>query len=254
MKIFKNRLVIGCICIILAFAIGFLGVPYVTNLLNDKVPVIVAVRSIEKGELLSASDFRTIKMTVGDLPYSVGDYYGSTDFLKDAEQYAAIDMLANDIVTKSKVSSSKPFDDEAFRALEEGEFAVAITVDSLSASIGAKVTVGDIVTPMFYDGVSSFIDSRVRYLEVISVISSDATDINAGEGSVKGMPSVVIFRTNQEQALALADYEKSSKMHLALVCRGSEERAAALLAQQAAVLAANQQAEQQAAVKGDAKQ
>lgn len=235
MKIFKNRLVIGCICIILAFAIGFLGVPYITNLLNDKVPVLVATRNITKGEELSASDFRTIKMTVGDLPYNVGEYYGDAEFLKDSIWYAAVEMRSNDIVTKSKVSSDKPFDDEAFRELSEGEFAVAVTVDTLSGSIGAKVTVGDIVTPMLYDGETSFIDSRIRYLEVISVVSSDAADINGGEGSAKGMPSVVIFKTNQEQALALADYEKSSKIHLALVSRGDDSKAAALLAQQAAV-------------------
>lgn len=240
MKLLRNRLFIGCICIVAAFAIGFLGMPYVTNLLNNKVTVVVAARDISKGEKLNTDALKTIEMTMGDIPFSSNEYFNTPEILLGSdEKYASIDMKANDIVTSSKASSQKPYDDAQLRELEDGQLAVAVTVGSLSENIGAKVNVGDIVTPMLYDGNTSFIDGRIRYLEVIGIVNSDAQDINSGENSEKGIPNVVIFRVVQEQALALSEYENSSKIHLALVCRGNTDKAKQLLDAQKSALSAS---------------
>lgn len=240
MKLIKNRLFIGCLCIVVAFAIGFLAIPYVINMLNDKATIVVAARDITKGEQLDKSDLKVIELTLGDIPYSSSEYYSTVEILLGSgDKYATIDMKTNDIVTVSKASSEIPFDDQELRELNDGQFAVAVTVSSLSGNIGAKVQVGDIVTPMIYDGNKSYIDGRIRYLEVIGIVNSDAKDINSGEQTENGIPSVVIFRVVQEQALALTEYENSSKIHLALVCRGDSEKADQLLESQRAALSGN---------------
>lgn len=240
MKLIKNRLFIGCLCIVAAFAIGFLAIPYVTNMLNNKVTVVAAARDITKGERLDQSALKVIELTLGDIPYSSAEYYSTAEILLGTgDKYASTDMKANDIVTVYKASSEIPFKDQPLRELENGQLAVAVTVSSLSGNIGAKIQVGDIVTPLLYDGSRSFIDGRIRYLEVIGIVDSDAKDINSDEKSESGIPSAVIFRTVQEQALALTEYENSSKIHLALVCRGAPEKAEQLLEAQRAALSGN---------------
>ena len=229
MKILKNRLVIGCLCIIAAFAIGFLAVPKLTDMLNEERNVVVANRDIPKGTKLSEADFRVAKFGVGDILFAETDYYSDTSFLKNGDCYAKIDIIANDVIVKSKMQTDIPHSDEQVRELGPNEYAVSVSVSSLAGSVAAKVKVGDIVSPILFDGNSTFIDGSLTYLEVIGVVNSDAADINAKDSSTTGVPSVITFKTNLRQALLLARYENTHTIHLSLVCRGNIEKAQALL-------------------------
>ena len=239
MKILKNRLFIGCLCIIAAFAVGFIGIPKLMDTLNNKVTVVVAKSNITKGSELTANDFSMIQMSLGDIPYRAEDYYTSFDFIKDKTYYASIDMMGSDIITSAKISASKPYEDIRLRELSANEYAVSVSVGGLAESIAAKVQCGDIVSLMLYDEDRAFIDSGLMYMEVINVVNSDAADINSGEKSVKGIPSAVTFRANLRQALLLTQYQNSCTIHLALVCRGDDEKAQTLLGQQVRYFADN---------------
>lgn len=251
MKIFKNRLVIGCICIVAAFAIGFIAVPFLTYKLNDKVTVVVVAEDIPKGAELSADKLKTIQMSLGDVPYADNEYFNCIDtsngaqthnriLLKDAANvarkvYATTDMKANDIVTNHKASTSFPYSDENLRALENNEYAVTVSVKSLAASLGAKIKVGDIVTVLVSaeDSTYAEVPQELMYVELMSIENSDAADINRGsDTSSTGIPSVVTFRVNLYQAQTLAWIEQNASIHLALACRGDDERAAELLEMQ----------------------
>lgn len=251
MKIFKNRLVIGCICIVAAFAIGFLAVPFLTDRLNDKVAVVIVAEDIPKGAEVSADKLRTIQMSLGDIPYADNEYFNCIDasngnqthnriLLKDAANvarkvYALTDMKTNDIITNRKVSTSFPYSDENLRALEDNEYAVTVSVNSLAASLGAKIQVGDIVTVLVSSEDSTYaeVPQELMYVELMSIENSDAADINRGsDGAETGIPSVVTFRANLYQAQTLAWLEQNASIHLALVCRGNDERAAELLEKQ----------------------
>lgn len=251
MKILKNRLVIGCICIIAAFAIGFIAVPKITDLLNDKVTVVVLSKEIKKGEVISADKLRTIQMSLGDIPYESGQYYNCIDtsnggqtnnriLLKDNSNqprvlYATTDMYVNDVVTNSKISSSYPYRDEYMRSLGENEYAVTVSVSSLAASLGAKVMAGDIVSLLICDkeSVIANVPAELMYVEVLSLVNSDAAEINgSNDSSENGVPSVVTFKANLYQAQLLAGFDKNATIHLALACRGDAVKAKELLKKQ----------------------
>lgn len=251
MKILKNRLVLGCICIVVAFAIGFIAVPKITDMLNDKVTVVVMSQSIKKGDVITADMLKMVQMSFGDVPYEVGQYYNCIDtsnggqtnnriMLKDSSNqpqtlYAAIDMLPNDIITNSKVSESYPYHDEKMRSLEENQYAVTVSVGSLAASVGAKVMAGDIVSLLITnrDSIVANVPAELMYVEVMSIENSDASEINGtNDNSENGIPSVVTFKVNLYQAQILAGCEQNATIHLALVCRGDQEKAAELLEKQ----------------------
>ncbi len=258
MKILKNRLVIGCICIIMAFAIGFLAVPKITEMLNEKISVVVANQDIPKGAELTVDMFRNIRMSKGDLPYAEGEYY---NFKSSAEvpsnmitnikslfteqggkYYASTEIRSNDIITTGKVSTSNVYKDENLRDLGANQYAVAVSVNTIAEGIAAKVMAGDIVMLLIYDkdtGIEK-VDPFLMYVEVLNVINSDAAEINDSQsGASTGIPSVVTFKANIDQSIYLAKYENTANIHLALVSRGDEAKKAELLKKQNEYLSKN---------------
>ncbi len=251
MKLLKNRLVIGCFCIIAAFAIGFLAVPKITEMLNQKISVVIAAKDIPKGTEITEDMFKMIRMSKGDLPYNEGEYYNYvsrsvvpsgkvTDirslFTEEGGKYfAAVEMKADDILTTSKLSTSNVYKDENLRGLEANQYAVAVTVNTIAEGIAAKVMAGDIVMPLIYndDLGTAKADSRLMYVEVLNVMNSEAAEINNSQSGIStGIPSVVTFKVNLDQAIALAGYENTAEIHLALVSRGNDEKKAELLRKQ----------------------
>lgn len=249
MRILKNRLFIGCLCIILAFVIGFIGVPKVTDMLNDKINVVVLNTDVEKGDKITPDMLKLVQMSKGDVLYADNEFYNSIDVSngkavnnrlmfdpKDKVIYAEIDMKMNDIVTDMKISETYPYKDEKLRALEANEYAVSVSIGSLASSVSAKIMAGDIVTLLVCDedeeGAAS-VPAELMYVEVLNINNSDAVDINDTEaGTENGIPSVVTFKVNLYQAQLLAGFEQTSVIHLALVCRGDETRAQELLNKQ----------------------
>lgn len=248
MRILKNRLFIGCVCIIVAFAVGFVGVPFVADMLNDKINVVVLNVDVEKGDKLTLDMFKLVQMSKGDVLYADNEFYNSIDVSngqnvnnrlmfdpRDKVIYAALDMKMNDIVTDAKISETCPYKDEKLRALGDNEYAVSVSVASLAASVSAKIMAGDIVTLLVSgdDEGAASAPSELMYVEVLNINNSDAVDINdVGADTENGIPSVVTFKVNLYQAQLLAGFEQSSVIHIALVCRGDEKKAQALLDKQ----------------------
>lgn len=248
MRIFKNRLLIGCICIIVAFVIGFIAVPTLTERLNDKIDVVVLNADVEKGDRITPDMLRLASMSKGDMLYADNEFYNSIDVSNglainnrmlfdpvDKEIYAAIDMKRNDIITNDKISSTYLYKDEKLRELGDNEYAVSVTVSSLAASVSAKIMAGDIVTLLICDDDegAAAVPAELMYVQVLNINNADAVDINdAQTGAENGIPSVVTFRVNLYQAQLLAGFEQTSVIHLALVSRGDEARSEELLRKQ----------------------
>ncbi len=234
MSFLKNRFVIGCICIVLACLIGFVGVPMLTNVSNQKITVLVANRDIPKGTTLDASMFYEHSISRGDVPYAADEYYtvvnpsgNASDVALFAQGtgslYAERDIFANDIITMGKVTDQYPYSDMELRTLPNDKFAVSVNVTSLASGVAGKIREGDILTLLVYsDNDDVFVDSYLNYLKVISVSNSDAVDIKE---SGEGIPSVVTFEVNISQAMLLAEYNTNYGIHYALAARAGSEKA-----------------------------
>ena len=249
MRLIKNRLVIGCICIVLAFVLGFIGVPFLVDRMSDKVNVVVANQDIPKGTKLEEGMFRIIEVSQGDLPYMISDLFetitgkaatGNNNaasktgiFVKDSSdlKYAAVEISKNDYVSRQKITSKIPYKDKELRELGENEYAVTISVSALDASVAGKVRAGDVVTPMIISGdgneTKANVYEEIRYMEIISVSNKDGADISTTNS--ESLPSVVTLKCNFAQATMLAQLNSSHKIHLAFAAHAESDRAAVLL-------------------------
>lgn len=252
MRLIKNRLVIGCICIILAFALGFIGVPFLVDKMSDKVNVVVANQDIPKGTKVEEGMFRIIEVSQGDLPYVTSDLYesitgkasnnangkasGSSIFSKNdaTVYYAAVEISKNDYISKQKITKDIPYKDKELRELADDEYAVTISVGALDASVAGKIRSGDVITPMIISGdgneIKANVYDEIRYMEIISVSNKDGVDIITSES--ESLPSVVTLKCNYNQAVILAQQNSSHKIHLAFAAHAESERAAELLKKQ----------------------
>lgn len=258
MRFIKNRFVIGCICIIVACLVGFVGVPLLSNVSTQKVKIVVAAKNISKGSEITEDMFYEHNISKGDITYSEGEYFtsilqtkkitsetknDSKDDNKKEKQngndkplfkssggklYASCDIHKDDIVTVDRISSEYPYADMTLRTLDRNYYAVSASVSSLSAGVAGKIREGDVLTLMICTDDKVFVDSYLNFMKVISVSNSEANDIKDNSDGSK-IPSVVTFEATLEQAILLAEYNGSSTIHYALAARGETDKADELL-------------------------
>lgn len=228
MKILKNRLVIGMICIILAVAIGFFAVPVLVSVTNQKVPVIVAADNIAAGTKITEDMLRTFEMFSSDIPSGADLKYSEV-----VGQYALIDIMESDVMFRGKFTSEFPYEDEVLYNIPVGQYAVAVTVDNLAENVAGKIRPGDVVTllvsvqgqrtPDEIHPAETF--PELMYMEVLSATTSEGSDLVRQEKTElntenkEELPSVITLLCNLEQAKMLAGFENGDKIHLALTAR-----------------------------------
>lgn len=240
MRFIKNRFVIGCFCIILAFAIACIGVPALINSYDQKVTIVMAREFISKGTEIESSMLTEYKMSKGDIPYSQGEYYNTVNPSENGQKalfstvgekiYASCDIYPNDIITPKKASAAYPYSDMEIRTLDNNHYAVSANVSSLAAGVAGKVRSGDILTLVIYSDNDVFIDSYLNYVKVISVSNSEAVDINdSTETDRSHIPSVITFEATLPQAMYIAKYNGNNGIHYVLAARADTEKSTELL-------------------------
>ena len=95
----KSRLYYAISCFLLAVILLFLAVPLFTHRLYPKQQAIRVLHTMEKGEQLTDKDIEPI--TVGALHLSEGIALTEEDVIG---RYAAVDLVAEDILFLSKLS------------------------------------------------------------------------------------------------------------------------------------------------------
>ena len=133
----KSRLYYAISCFLLAVVLLFLAVPLFTHRLYPKQQAIRVLHTMEKGEQLTDQDIEPI--TVGALQLSEGIALTEEDVIG---RYAAVDLVAEDILFLSKLSQL-PLEGDlpkdilleentaqlmTLRMIEGSEYPVAVTV------------------------------------------------------------------------------------------------------------------------------
>lgn len=242
MKIFRNRVFLGILCIVLGLLIGFVILPAMTNNGADTRPVVVMKTAVQAGTQITAD-----MVTTQELPKSAfPDALTKTDIA--IGQYATANLYAGDVFTAAKLSDTLEATDIMAAAGEKGKQVVSITLPSLAAGVSGRLQPGDIVAVMATpknagqslgldpeaetdsteQTAETMIVTGLEKLEVCMVTTSDAADarVNASpSGDEKNaLPVTISFYATPEQTLKLAALEQNSTIHLALVSRNVSDK------------------------------
>lgn len=235
MKIFRNRTVIGVLCILLALIICFGVTPLFSRNASEKTEIVRVTMDIKKGDEITAEMVQTVEVGAYNLPQNL-----MTDKKEVVGKYATADLAAGDYILSSKLSAVPAAENAYLYNLDGTKQAISVTIKSFAVGLSGKLESGDIVTVIVadYQGKGeTAIPPELQYVEVISVTASSGYDANTGEVvDEKELPSTVTLLVTTEQAKVLAELEQDSELHLALVYRGTPENAAKFIAAQDALI------------------
>ena len=235
MKIFRNRTVIGVLCILLALIICFGVTPLFSRSASEKTEIVRVTMDIKEGDEITAEMVQTVEVGAYNLPQNL-----MTDKKEVVGKYATADLAAGDYILSSKLSAVPAAENAYLYNLDGTNQAISVTIKSFAVGLSGKLESGDIVTVIVadYQGKGeTAIPPELQYVEVISVTASSGYDANTGEVvDEKELPSTVTLLVTTEQAKVLAELEQDSELHLALVYRGTPENAAKFIAAQDALI------------------
>lgn len=235
MKIFRNRTVIGVLCILLALIICFGVTPLFSRSASEKTEIVRVTKDIKEGDEITAEMVQTVEAGAYNLPQNL-----MTDKKEVVGKYATADLAAGDYILSSKLSAVPAAENAYLYNLDGTKQAISVTIKSFAVGLSGKLESGDIVTVIVadYQGKGeTAIPPELQYVEVISVTASSGYDANTGEVvDEKELPSTVTLLVTTEQAKVLAELEQDSELHLALVYRGTPENAAKFIAAQDALI------------------
>ena len=235
MKIFRNRTVIGVLCILLALIICFGVTPLFSRSASEKTEIVRVTMDIKEGDEITAEMVQTVEVGAYNLPQNL-----MTDKKEVVGKYATADLSAGDYILSSKLSAVPAAENAYLYNLDGTKQAISVTIKSFAVGLSGKLESGDIVTVIVadYQGKGeTAIPPELQYVEVISVTASSGYDANTGEVvDEKELPSTVTLLVTTEQAKVLAELEQDSELHLALVYRGTPENAAKFIAAQDALI------------------
>ena len=235
MKIFRNRTVIGVLCILLALIICFGVTPLFSRSASEKTEIVRVTKDIKEGDEITAEMVQTVEVGAYNQPQNL-----MTDKKEVIGKYATADLAAGDYILSSKLSAVPAAENAYLYNLDGTKQAISVTIKSFATGLSGKLESGDIVTVIVadYQGKGeTAIPPELQYVEVISVTASSGYDANTGEVvDEKELPSTVTLLVTTEQAKVLAELEQDSELHLALVYRGTPENAAKFIAAQDALI------------------
>lgn len=235
MKIFRNRTVIGVLCILLALIICFGVTPLFSRSASEKTDIVRVTKDIKEGDEITVEMVQTVEVGAYNLPQNL-----MTDKKEVVGKYATADLVAGDYILSSKLSAVPAAENAYLYNLDGTKQAISVTIKSFATGLSGKLESGDIVTVIVadYQGKGeTAIPPELQYVEVISVTASSGYDANTGEVvDEKELPSTVTLLVTTEQAKVLAELEQDSELHLALVYRGTPENAAKFIAAQDALI------------------
>lgn len=235
MKIFRNRTVIGVLCILLALIICFGVTPLFSRSASEKTEIVRVTKDIKEGDEITAEMVQTVEVGAYNLPQNL-----MTDKKEVVGKYVTADLAVGDYILSSKLSAVPAAENAYLYNLDGTKQAISVTIKSFATGLSGKLESGDIVTVIVadYQGKGeTAIPPELQYVEVISVTASSGYDANTGEAvDEKELPSTVTLLATTEQAKVLAELEQDSELHLALVYRGTPENAAKFIAAQDALI------------------
>src|SRR5574344_576678 len=240
MSLFKNRTVVGVICILLSLLICFGVTPLFNKSVSQKIEIVRVVKEIKAGEEITKEMVQTVEVGGFGLPDNV---------LRQSEsvvgKYATADLSVGDYILNTKLSDTPAAENTYLYNLDGTKQAMSVTIKSFANGLSGKLQSGDIVSviaPDYKKQGSTVIPAELKYVEVIAVTAGSGYDANQrdaeSEDDERELPSTVTLLVSPEQSKVLAELEADGKLHLSLVYRGTPANTSKFIEAQDKVIAA----------------
>ena len=253
MNLFRNKFLIGLICIALGLAVGFLAIPKLKG--KDSLDQVQAIRmkqAVPEGSLIMDEMVESIEVNPALIPANT-----ITDLALVTNRYSKAPVFAGDYLTPDKLSDELTALDPMAIATTKGLKVVSITLPSLAAGVSGQLKPGDIVTIMASEkqtladqtqtlnpkeqdqpssssyeasldpiSIRTQVFPEIQYVEVCSLTAADGRESHVSktltDDEKNQLPVTISLFVTETQAIRLADLEQRGEIHLSFVARGND--------------------------------
>lgn len=274
-SLFRNKMVLGTLCIVLALIIGFAVVPAYNAQTRMTVRVYRAKTTIYEYQAITKDNLSNLVEQV-----EVGAYGLPAGAVKDKNaligKLAKSTIVQGDNILSGQLMTSDENANEFLNQLSvKGEQAVSVTMPTLASSLSGRIQTGDVVRVLTFEKAASTQNQSsnsgnsfsngitgnqtqsdttdktpvqypdLQYLQIVALSAKDGTPVNGlnttthstdGKTNIV-LPSTVTFACTANQANELAEIEKKNDLYLVFVARGAQ--AETIIQQQSSQAAAS---------------
>lgn len=223
LDVFKNRTVLGVVCIVLAFIICFVVSPLISRSGNKTVSVVRVTADIKSGDEITKDMVTEVSMSSVNQPDGVISKTKSV-----IGKFATMDMVKGDYVLDSKIADTPYVENTYLAGLNGSKRAISVTLKTFAGGLSGKLKSGDIVSviaPDYRKTGMTVVPSELQFVEVVAATAKSGNDVEDETGDEKDLPSTVTLLVSEKQALILAELEKTGTVHMSLVYRGDRKTA-----------------------------
>ena len=227
MNFFKNRTVIGLLCIVLFLVICFAITSMFNRTISEKTEIVRVTKNIRIGDGITKKMVKPVEVGAYNLPEFV---VRSMDEV--IGRYASADIAPGDYIIRSKVAEEPAAENAYLYNLNGEKQAISVSMKAFANGLPGKLISGDIVSviaPDYRKQGATVIPPELQYVEVIAVTANSGYDANTGEQgdeeTEKELPGTVTLLVTPEQGKVLVELEAEAKLHPSLVYRGTKENA-----------------------------
>lgn len=230
-KLFRNRLFIGAMCLLLAGILAFVFLPQLYSAQSGTTEIVLLKQDVTSGTAVTG-DMLTVR--------EVGSYGLPEDVVKDKAEITGLvaseAVCAGEYLWKGSFVSKEDFQSAEAKGsfgLSDGTYLLTIALPSESSGVAGILRAGDTVdvygcTDDTGSAVASEALTSVKVYSVLNskLVSLDDLDAKLAADSSKDAsdydfaPAYVVFSVNEQQVKVLIGLEKDKSLHLTL--RGTE--------------------------------
>lgn len=247
MKLTKNKIMIGIICILLSFIVFFGLGPTLIGKATQQSTITRVARNIPKNTKITDTMLETV--TVGTYNMPVNAVTSRADIIG---KYSTMEMRPGDYILKDKLSVTALGADAYLSKLDGKKVAVSVNIKNFANGLSGKLETGDIISLDVVDygeTKQTVCDGDLQYVKLLAATTDSGTDNDRSDAtktkdknstSTKSdMPSTLTVLASPEQKQKLEDYNANGTIHAALVYRGSKDQAQKFLTLQDSYIQAN---------------
>lgn len=236
-NIFRNRTIIGAVCILLAVLVCFGITPLFNAGLKAQTEAVrVKAEVIPRGTYITADMVEVYTRGASGMSDAI-----ATSLDEVVGRYTDVELRKNTDVNTGWLSSEPLTQYEYLTKLDGSKVAISVTIPTFAKGGSGKVEAGDIIMLFATDKDTGETTQppELKYVEVLAATQSSGADKeyqapqdDEEENPEESLPSTITLLVNTEQAQLLAHLEESNSLHLAFVYRGTRENAEKFLAAQ----------------------
>lgn len=227
--IFKNKLFIGAICLLLAAVIAFVLLPRLYKAQSSTAQVVTLKATVEQGTEITENMLSVTEVGAYGLPNGV-----VTDKTSIVGLAAGSTLYAGEYLWRDRFVSVSDYQNNGTDPkLEIGSYLLTIKFPSTSAGLAGVLRGNSVVDVYSFsengDGTTTT-ERAIEGLEVFMVLniklqSLDELDALAriaetGSADYDFAPAYIVVKASEQQVKTLIRLEKSESLHLALVKAG----------------------------------